>query len=315
MSVNDPRGWDALGHTFIADHLRDVSGSGLKVFLALRSWLGRENPDFAFPTIPSIADRAGLSTSTTKIALKELRDLRWIAIEIRSRKGSIVRHGYRILTGLNFAPVESTHRDEIRPGADMGAGMKSGLSRDENHSDYRDEIRLRSNSIEAAPGEEEKNICAEPSPARSAQAHRRPERDSGNETMDPEDLATTLQLNDASEYQISKAAMSEWGALYPAVDVLQELRKMKGWTQAHPARRKTARGILKFIHAWLSRAQDGARPRGEGELPRYISSSAGANARVRANQEAVRAAARARGWGGPDIAEPVHDLHGPPSGL
>lgn len=66
----------------------------------------------------------------------------------------------------------------------------------------------------------------------------------------------SLLLNDKSEYQISSADIAEWKELYPAVDIMQELRKMKGWCRDNPTKRKTRRGIRRFIGAWLSREQD-----------------------------------------------------------
>lgn len=66
----------------------------------------------------------------------------------------------------------------------------------------------------------------------------------------------TLTLNDKSEYPIFLGQVSEWEDLYPAVNINQELRKMKAWLNANPRRRKTKRGILRFINNWLSSAQD-----------------------------------------------------------
>ena len=66
----------------------------------------------------------------------------------------------------------------------------------------------------------------------------------------------TITLNDKSEYPIYKSMIDEWIELYPNVDVLQELRKMKGWANANPTKRKTRRGILRFINSWLSKEQD-----------------------------------------------------------
>ena len=40
--------------------------------------------------------------------------------------------------------------------------------------------------------------------------------------------------------------------------MIQQLRGMRGWLEVNPARRKTKRGIEKFINGWLARAQDGA---------------------------------------------------------
>lgn len=71
-----------------------------------------------------------------------------------------------------------------------------------------------------------------------------------------------LPLNTGS-YAVLENDVKEWGELYPAVDVMQELRAMKGWLDANPQRRKTKNGIKRFINAWLSREQDkGAKPKG-----------------------------------------------------
>ena len=79
--------------------------------------------------------------------------------------------------------------------------------------------------------------------------------------------AYRLILHDGSYYPISKEDISKWAALYPAVDIEQEIRKMIGWSEANPQNRKTKRGALAFINRWLAREQDrgGAR---HGELSR-----------------------------------------------
>lgn len=66
----------------------------------------------------------------------------------------------------------------------------------------------------------------------------------------------SLLLNDKTEYPVYQEDINNWAELYPAVDVLQELRKMKGWLDANPERRKTKRGIKRFINSWLSKEQD-----------------------------------------------------------
>lgn len=74
----------------------------------------------------------------------------------------------------------------------------------------------------------------------------------------------TLPLNDGSEYPISQEQQYEWEGLYPAVDVLQQLRHMRGWLLSNTERRKTRRGIKRFITGWLSREQDRGRNRTGG---------------------------------------------------
>lgn len=65
-----------------------------------------------------------------------------------------------------------------------------------------------------------------------------------------------LALNDKSEYPITEQQTQQWAELFPAVDILQELRKMKGWLDANPTKRKTKKGILRFVNTWLSKEQD-----------------------------------------------------------
>lgn len=72
----------------------------------------------------------------------------------------------------------------------------------------------------------------------------------------------TLTLNDKSEYPIMQKDVDTWTELYPNVDVMQQLRNMRGWCMENPSKRKTAKGIRRFIVGWLSREQDrgGSRP-------------------------------------------------------
>ena len=66
----------------------------------------------------------------------------------------------------------------------------------------------------------------------------------------------TLPLNDGSEWPVGADLAGQWRELYPAVDVEQALRSMRGWLLANRTRRKTARGIERFVAAWLAREQD-----------------------------------------------------------
>jgi hypothetical protein len=75
--------------------------------------------------------------------------------------------------------------------------------------------------------------------------------------------AVSIPLVDKTEYHVSPAQLADWQATYPAVDVLQELREMRTWAMANPAKRKTHRGVASFIVRWLSGEQDkGGKPRG-----------------------------------------------------
>jgi len=96
--------------------------------------------------------------------------------------------------------------------------------------------------------------CAEPAESDTA-----PEP----EQQEKEPSVITLTLNDGTEYPILQADVDQWAGLYPAVDVMQELRAMRGWLDANPTKRKTKAGVRRFINSWLSREQDkgGSAPR------------------------------------------------------
>lgn len=51
--------------------------------------------------------------------------------------------------------------------------------------------------------------------------------------------------------------VAEWQEAYPNLDVLAECKRALVWIQASPKRRKTARGMPRFLVAWLNRAVDG----------------------------------------------------------
>ncbi len=87
-----------------------------------------------------------------------------------------------------------------------------------------------------------------------------------------------LPLNDGTEYGVTEEQCREWAELYPSVDVLQQLRNMRGWLLSNKARRKTKRGIGRFITSWLSREQDrGSGGRTEGGGSHGAASDSGAN--------------------------------------
>ena len=43
---------------------------------------------------------------------------------------------------------------------------------------------------------------------------------------------------------------------YPGVDVAAEALRMTAWLEANPGRRKTARGMPRFVRAWIERAHE-----------------------------------------------------------
>lgn len=94
------------------------------------------------------------------------------------------------------------------------------------------------------------------------------DKDINSFCTEPEESASmppviSIILNDKSLHDIFQSDIDGWKELYPAVDILQELRKMKGWLDSNPAKRKTQRGIKRFINGWRGN-RTGAEPRRTG---------------------------------------------------
>ena len=66
----------------------------------------------------------------------------------------------------------------------------------------------------------------------------------------------SIPLISGEEHPIYKHEIEEWVATYPAVDIVQQLRNMRQWCLSNPRKKKTARGIRRFITGWLERKQN-----------------------------------------------------------
>lgn len=66
---------------------------------------------------------------------------------------------------------------------------------------------------------------------------------------------------DAKPWALVESLVVEFEGLFPGLDVRAEMRKALAWVTFNPGRRKTARGMPRFLSEWLIRSQDrgGAR--------------------------------------------------------
>lgn len=69
------------------------------------------------------------------------------------------------------------------------------------------------------------------------------------------DVAAII-LNDGTEWIPDEALFAEYVRLYPRVDVKQQFNEMRGWCISNPTKRKTKRGVKRFVNSWLAREQD-----------------------------------------------------------
>ena len=102
--------------------------------------------------------------------------------------------------------------------------------------------------------------------ARQSNSARHPIQNPESRIQNPEEVGgepqtasppvVSIPLNDGTEYPVSQEQCQEWAGVYPAVDVIQQLREMREWCRNNPAKRKTAKGVRSFITRWLAKEQD-----------------------------------------------------------
>ena len=81
-----------------------------------------------------------------------------------------------------------------------------------------------------------------------------------------EGIFIKMLLKDGGLYEVKISALPRYRELYRTVDIEEELRKMCGWLDGNPSRRKTKGGMPRFIHSWFARAAEGAEARRKAEV-------------------------------------------------
>jgi hypothetical protein len=68
-----------------------------------------------------------------------------------------------------------------------------------------------------------------------------------------EQVVFRMPLKDNTEFDITESQYTEFVQAYPEVDINQELKKMRVWCNSNPTKKKTKRGVMRFINSWLDR--------------------------------------------------------------
>lgn len=155
---------------------------------------------------------------------------------------------------LNFDKHQNPHKNEKAKGSDVPEysetlrqaidlkGLtinrdKSGLKREDSTSDPADSC-----SLIPDPG----NLIPD-------------SKHSSTELATPDAvyyIPTNKYGTQGESYPVTEDDLANWAELYPAVNLQSEIRKIIGWSQSNVGKRKTLKGMPKFINSWLSRAQD-----------------------------------------------------------
>ncbi|MCR9495513.1 helix-turn-helix domain-containing protein [Vibrio alginolyticus] len=225
------KGSDKLVMLCLADHADD---SGL-----------------CWPSIDTIARKSGVSPTTVKSTLKKLEAAGWLFKKNQFKKadtGRLVRSNnqYQLPVMLlkkkadeqtdfeqsNFvcSKVERSKLEQTKQPEGVGQIPAGGRS----ESGYKPPIDppIEPSSKDLAP----------------------------SETLKAEPALFEIPLNRKGQFHgVTQPDIDRYSDLFGAVNVRAELKKMIGWCDANPRKRKTKQGIEKFIQGWLGREQDKGR--------------------------------------------------------
>jgi len=98
---------------------------------------------------------------------------------------------------------------------------------------------------------------------------RSPETETGETTPCEPAILTYPCDGTTKSWPLVESQLAEWRPLFPSVDLMAECRKALAWVQASPERRKTAKGMRKFLVGWFGRNQNrgnGSRAGGQRDL-------------------------------------------------
>ena len=172
-----------------------------------------------------------------------------LAVKTRAKKNPIKVDRFWLLNEEETEPfIKVTHFEDNSENNTDNSKKNNDNSREESLK----ESKVKESKVNKS---KEKNIyCTEPEKPPSAPS------------------VITLPLNDKTYYGITQVEVDHWNELYPAVDIMAELRKMKGWCEGNPAKRKTRRGIVRFVNTWLAKEQDrgGSRKASQSPVNRFL---------------------------------------------
>lgn len=188
--------------------------------------------------IPKIQrDLKWFSADTIRVALNLYKSFGLVYVDI---DGVLVLADHNNLVGCETDWGEKKRRQRNSPALQSGDNVPTDVPTtvptEIENRDRDKEIRDKSLDKDTDI-EDTEDSCAEP------------------ETVSAPPIISII-LNDKTFFDVFSEDYNRWCELYPAVNVMQELRKMSSWSTDNPKRRKTKSGIRRFINAWLSKEQD-----------------------------------------------------------
>ena len=225
---------------------------------SLKSEIGEMIVPFTVDKI--VRDTKYFDTDTVVVALELYKKLGLI---YEGKDNCLMISNYSEMVGseTDYALKKRAYREKRK--LLQSSGQCIGQIEDNVRQEYRDKSKeYRDKSKEYRDKSIDKEIERNTSASSDEKNHSQPS------TMPS---VIELILNDKSLFPVHQDDIDLWSELYPSVDIMQELRKMKGWLDSNPTKRKTKNGIKRFINSWLSREQDRGYPtQYQDQMPDYM---------------------------------------------
>lgn len=213
-----------------------------------KTWHGKEVKRGSFLTsYSSLQSELKLSKKQIERALKNLQKTGEVE-KVASRENTLI-----IATKYDF--YQGTGETKETPWGNEGdtLGKPRGNEGEQLKKERKEERKKERNKKTYAQSDKLTSIDSTPEDSKEPSVTSQSEPD--------EESIVEIKLNDGSVHGVTASKVSTWQVLFPAVDVKQELNKMRAWSDANPSKRKTKRGVERFIVNWLSREQDKGRAR------------------------------------------------------
>ena len=181
---------------------------------------------------PHLAGECGLTINELRTALNHLKSTGEITVKTNNK--------FSLFTVNNYCKYQDDNSQDDSQSTGGAHSVNSPLTTIEEGKKVRREEDFRNTASSIS--------CSEP------------------EKSAPTPSGILLPLNDKSFYDVPQDKITLWRETYPAVDVEQELRRMVAWLDSNPTKRKTRRGIERFINSWLAGTQDSGGSKGQKEV-------------------------------------------------
>lgn len=224
----------------------DINTKVLFVHMLLKAnWKEGKFRDITVPrgsfvsSYPHLAEECGLTINELRTALNHLKSTGEITVKSSSKYSVFTVNNYCKYQDINIQyDIQST-------GGAHSINRPLTIIKPRNKETKEQDLRNIKNDIS----------CSEPETA-------------------PNPSGILLPLVDKSLYNVSMDKITLWRETYPAVDVEQELRRMIAWLDSNPTKRKTRRGIERFVNNWLARTQDSGGSKGQKEVRETVGNNA-----------------------------------------